>query len=31
MELEYIVEYENILDKFDNGHCPIKVKVTVGL
>ena len=24
-------EYENISDKFDNGHCQIKVKVTVGL
>ena len=29
--LEYIVVYENISDKFDNGNCLIKVKVTVGL
>ena len=29
MELEYVVVYENISDKFDNGHCRIKVKVTV--
>ena len=31
MKLEYIVVYENISDKFDNGHCRIKAKVTVGL
>ena len=31
MKLENIVVYENISDKFDNGHCRIKVKVTVGL
>ena len=31
MKLEYIVVYENISDKFDNGHCRIKVKVMVGL
>ena len=31
MKFEYIVVYENISDKFDNGHCRIKVKVTVGL
>ena len=30
MKLEHIVVYENISDKFDNGHCRIKVKVTVG-
>ena len=29
MKFEYIVIYENISDKFDNGHCLIKVKVTV--
>ena len=29
MKLEYIVLYENISDKFDNGYCQIKVKVTV--
>ena len=28
MKLEYFVVYENILDKFDIGHCNIKVKVT---
>ena len=28
VKLEYIVEYENISNKFDNGHCRIKVKVT---
>ena len=31
LKLEYIVEYEHISDKFNNGHCQIKVKVTVGL
>ena len=31
MKLEYSVVYENISDKFDNGHCRIKVKVTGGL
>ena len=31
MKLKYIVVYENILDKFDNGHYQIKVKVMVGL
>ena len=31
MKFEYVVVYENISDKFDNGHCHIKVKVTVGL
>ena len=31
MKFEYVVVYENISDKFDNGHCQIKVKVTVGL
>ena len=31
MKLEYIVVYENNSDKFDHGHCRIKVKVTVGL
>ena len=25
---EHIVVYENSLDDFDTGHCPIKVKVT---
>ena len=30
IKLEYIVGYENISDKFDNGHGWIKVKVTVG-
>ena len=29
MKFEYFVEYENIMDKFDNGHCRIKVKVTM--
>ena len=29
MKFEYVVVYENILDKFDNGNCRIKVKVTV--
>ena len=31
MKFEYIVVYESISDKIDNGHCQIKVKVTVGL
>ena len=31
MKLEYIVVYENISNKFDNGHSRIKVKVTVGI
>ena len=31
MKLEYIVVFENISDRFDKGHCGIKVKVTVGL
>ena len=31
MKVEYIVVYENISDKLDNGHCRIKVKVKVGL
>ena len=33
MKLKYIAVYvyENISDKFDNGHCQIKVKVMVGL
>ena len=32
MKLEYIVVYyKNISDKFDNGYCQIKIKVTVGL
>ena len=34
MKFEYIAVYavyENISDKFDNGHCQIQVKVTVGL
>ena len=31
MKFEYVVVYENISDKFDNGHCQIKVKVMVGL
>ena len=31
MKLEYILVYENSLDKFDIEHCQIKVKVTVGL
>ena len=31
IKLEYIVVYDNISDKFDNGHCRIKFKVTVGL
>ena len=31
MKLEYFVVYENISNKFDNGHCRIKVKVTMGL
>ena len=30
MKFEYAVVYENISDKSDNGHCRIKVKVTVG-
>ena len=29
LKLENIVVYENSLDEFDIGHCPIKVKVTV--
>ena len=29
VKLEHIVVYENSLDEFDIGHCPIKVKVTV--
>ena len=28
LKLEHIVVYENCSDKFDIGHCPIKVKVT---
>ena len=28
LKLEHIVVYENSSDEFDNGHCPIKVKVT---
>ena len=31
IKLEYIVVYKNISEKLDNGHCWIKVKVTVGL
>ena len=31
MKLEYVVAYKNSSDKFDTEHCPIKVKVTVGL
>ena len=31
MDLEYIVVYENISDKFDIGHCCTKVKVTARL
>ena len=27
LKLEHIVLYENSLDEFDIGHCPIKVKV----
>ena len=27
LKLEHIVVYENSSDKFDIGHCPIKVKV----
>ena len=30
-KFKYILVYENISDKFDNGHCRIKVKVTVGI
>ena len=30
-QFKYIVVYENILGKFDNGHCQIKVTVTVSL
>ena len=30
MKFEHVV-YENISDKFDSGHCQIKVKVKVGL
>ena len=29
MTLEFVVEYENSLEKFDIGHYQIKVKVTV--
>ena len=28
LKLEHVVVYENSSDKFDIGHCPIKVKVT---
>ena len=28
LKLEHIVAYENSLDEFDIGHCPIQVKVT---
>ena len=28
LKLEHIVVYENSLEDFDIGHCPIKVKVT---
>ena len=28
LNLEHIVVYENSLDEFHIGHCPIKVKVT---
>ena len=28
LKLEQVVVYENSLDEFDIGHCPIKVKVT---
>ena len=31
MKLEYIVVYENISDKLQNGHSRINVKVTMGL
>ena len=31
LKLEHIVVYENSLDEFDIGHCPIKVNVTAGL
>ena len=31
MKFEDIVVYENSSDKFDIGHCQIKVKVIVGL
>ena len=31
LKFEYVVVYANISDMFDNGHCRIKVKVTVGL
>ena len=31
MTLVYTVLYENISDKFDNGHSRVKVEVTVGL
>ena len=31
IKFEYFVVYENISNKFDNGHCRIKVKVMVGL
>ena len=31
LKLEGIVVYENSLDEFDIGHCPIKVKFTAGL
>ena len=31
MKFKYDVAYENNSDKFNNGHCRIKVKVTGGL
>ena len=31
MKYEYNVVYDNISNKFDNGHCRVKVNVTVGL
>ena len=31
MKFEYLLVYKNILDKFNNGHCRFKVKVTVRL
>ena len=31
MKFKYIVVNKNNSDKFDNGHCQVKVKVTVGL
>ena len=30
LKLEHIVVYENSLDKFDIGHCPIKVNLPYG-